>query len=486
MVINHNIAALNTYNQLSKNEKAQSSSLAKLSSGLKINSAADDAAGLAISQKMTAQVKGLDQATSNAQNGISLVQTADGALGETQSILQRMRELSVQSATDTNTDSDRSKIQAETDQLAQEITRISNTTEFNTKNLLAGGFTNNKFQIGANKDQNISVSVSAMDAQSLGVAAGSINTTYTTTDSKISTLSTTSPNLNSTFVDSKYTAAAYGTISHTNGVTTAAAGGTYTGSADATFQVRVNTASAGTVTDASYTTDGGTTWSSASMSGTTATLSNGATLDMTNAGNTTGNTYTFTATAETMTFGLSTADDHGGTVIGTDVVVHNNQSAATIGDSASNRVANITFNFATASTVGAAFKGDAITQTLANSTAATIGANGSITTGAVVQKGIDVSSQGAANSAITTIDNAINTVSVQRAALGAVQNRLDHTINNLTTQSQNMSAASSQITDVDMAKEMMSYTKSNILNQAAQAMLAQANQLPQGALQLLK
>ena len=176
MIINHNLMAMNAHRQLSINNTAGSKSLEKLSSGYRINRAGDDAAGLAISEKMRGQIRGLNQASRNAQDGISLIQTAEGALNETHSILQRMRELAVQAATDTNTDADRAKIQAEVDQLAAEITRISNTTEFNTRNLLAGGL-NTTFHIGANEGQNVKLNIMAMDAFSLGVAADAINGT---------------------------------------------------------------------------------------------------------------------------------------------------------------------------------------------------------------------------------------------------------------------------------------------------------------------
>ena len=154
MRINHNIAALNTYRQLSNNQSTTSKSLEKLSSGLRINRAGDDAAGLAISEKMRGQIRGLDQASRNANDGISLIQTAEGALNETQSILQRMRELAVQAANDTNTGNDRTEIQKEIDQLTQEIDRIGNSTEFNTKKLLNGGAA-------------VSASVSGVDAATI-------------------------------------------------------------------------------------------------------------------------------------------------------------------------------------------------------------------------------------------------------------------------------------------------------------------------------
>ncbi len=298
MIINHNIAALNTYRQLGSVNNATSKSLEKLSSGLRINRAGDDAAGLAISEKMRGQIRGLEQATRNAQDGISMLQTAEGALNETHSILQRMRELAVQSASDTNTADDRAELQKEVDELAKEMTRISNNTEFNTQTLLNGGIASGElgkaiFHIGANKDQNMELSISAMDAKSLNVAASG------------------SGNVAASF---------------TSGVTT-----------DAT------------------------------------------------------------------------------------------------------------------------------------------------TTG-----GIDISSQDKANAAIATINTAIDTVSAERSKLGAVQNRLEHTINNLGTSAENLTGAESRIRDVDMAKEMMNFTKNNIISQAATSMLAQANQQPQQVLQLLR
>ena len=185
MRINSNIAALNTYRQLNTAQTNQSKSMEKLSSGLRINKAGDDAAGLAISEKMRGQIRGLEMGSKNAQDGISFIQTAEGALNETQSILQRMRELAVQSSNDTNTDSDRAELQKEVDQLSEEITRISNNTEFNTQTLLNGGIKDGNlgkvsFQIGANADQNISLDINAMDASSLGVSR---NVTTGTLDS---------------------------------------------------------------------------------------------------------------------------------------------------------------------------------------------------------------------------------------------------------------------------------------------------------------
>jgi flagellin len=183
MRINHNIAALNTYNQLSKNNETANSALKKLSSGLRINQAGDDPAGMAISEKMRAQINGLNQANRNAQDGISLIQTAEGALNETTSILQRMRELAVQAGNDTATANDRATIQAEMNQLAQEITRIADTTKFNGEALMSseGVFTGN-LQIGADSGQTLNVQLTQMDALTIGVGLGSSDPTLTVGD----------------------------------------------------------------------------------------------------------------------------------------------------------------------------------------------------------------------------------------------------------------------------------------------------------------
>jgi flagellin len=280
MRINHNISAMNTHRQLSTNNNAASKSMEKLSSGYRINRASDDAAGLAISEKMRNQIRGLDQASSNSQDAISLIQTAEGALNETHSMLQRMAELTTQAANETLTTSDTAKIQKEITQLTDQITAIADQTKFNTKNIL-NTTSSLTFQVGANQGETISLDLVNATSSSLGVSA-----------TQLSDLSTVS---------------------------------------------------------------------------------------------------------------------------------------ATTGGS--------------------------------------------------------LNSVAAAN--LTKIQDAINTVSENRSNFGAVQNRLEHTINNLGTTAENLQAAESRIRDVDMAKEMMSMTKNNILTQAAQAMLAQANQQPQGVLQLL-
>ncbi|SHF33654.1 flagellin [Caloramator proteoclasticus DSM 10124] len=301
----------------------------KLASGLRINRAGDDAAGLAISEKMRAQIRGLEQAGRNSQDAISLIQTAEGALNETHSILQRMRELAVQSANSTNTSADRNEIQRELNQLTSEINRIGNTTEFNTQKLLNGsqkvsGTTGGiQLQIGSNASQSITISINDMRSKALG------------------------------------------------------------------------------------------------LSGTTASASAALT---------------------------ATTTDEG-------VVITSSEATET---------------------ANAAFSSGASNQLTDVSASGT------------PEYALDVTDYSKATAAIKVIDKAIERVSAERSKLGAYQNRLEHTIANLGTSAENLTAAESRIRDVDMAKEMMTFSKNNILAQAAQAMLAQANQQPQGVLQLLR
>lgn len=387
--INTNMGSINAQSNLAATQNAVQKSLSKLSSGFRITKAADDAAGLAISEKMRGQISGLKQASSNAQSAISLIQTGEGGLSETQSILQRMRELAVQSASDTNTADDRTKIQSEVDQLSQEITRISNTTEFNTKNLLAGGL-DDTYQIGANAGQDIGLKVGAMDAQSLGVAGpGSVT----------------------------------GTIAV--GAATGAAG-------SGTFSISFN---------------GGTINAVAVASGDTL-------ADIVTKINALGS-------------GITASDDGTGKL-----KLTSDGTVSSITVSGSTPATNTYLGFSEGTTSG-----------MSSSKATFLSG---VMTAAVAAAGIDVSTRSAASTALATITAAINTVSTQRANLGAMQNRLEHTINNLGTSAQNLTAAESQIRDVDMAAEMSNFTKNQVLAQAGVAMLAQANQSPQTILKLLQ
>jgi flagellin len=369
MRINHNIAALNTHRQLGSATNAQMKSMEKLSSGLRINRAGDDAAGLAISEKMRGQIRGLDQASRNSQDAISLIQTAEGALNETHDILQRMRELSVQASNGTNTDDDRIALNNEVTELIEEIDRIANQTEFNTKKLLDGS-------LGTQVDN----STTASTALAVTGVTGASTTGGLTANTW-------------TIAAGDGTNVPTGAYTITDGTTTLVSNV----AADATAG-KITFGNGELVIDVSdaYLTD----------------ALDGATIEIT------GSEVTFQIGAnENQTMGLSISD---------------------------------------------------------------------MTASGLSVDGIDISNATDAQTAISTIDDAITSVSEERAKLGANQNRLDHTINNLGTSSENLTAAESRIRDVDMAKEMMTQTKNSILGQAAQAMLAQSNQMPQGVLQLLR
>jgi flagellin len=384
MRINHNIAALNTYRQLNSASTAQSKSMEKLSSGLRINRAGDDAAGLAISEKMRGQIRGLDQASRNAQDGISLIQTAEGALNETHSILQRMRELAVQSANDTNTTTDREELQKEVDQLSQELSRIGNNTEFNTQNLLDGSF-KGTFQIGANEGQNLSLEVNDMRGAALEMVGGvEVSATGTSTAA--------TGDGNDTIINGDYTV-----VDNS---------GTYE------LQDSSGTAIATSNDGLTFTgTDPGATGTADELVFDQAVTSGKVTVDT--AGSSTG-------TAKLANNGLEAGNY---TVNGDDIVNGSGDVVATHDGSTGYFNEN----------------GDNVLST-------TTALTDDFSVG-----GIDISSQASADTAITKINDAIETVSAERSKLGAYQNRLDHTINNLGTSAENLTASESRIRDVDYA-----------------------------------
>ena len=363
MVVQHNLTAMNANRQLGITSSAQSKSSEKLSSGYRINRAGDDAAGLKISEKMRSQIRGLDKASSNAQDGVSLIQTAEGALNETHSILQRMNELAVQGANDTNQSIDRDAINQELTALVDEIDRISETTQFNKQGLLDGSFTGKNLQVGANQNQKITINIAAMNAKAIGL-------------SKVNVAAT-----------SEY----YGT---NESVQNAKAG------ASATLR--------------------GSIFHAASKNATVAAILSK------------GQTYFKTAN---------------GTVTQSSDVVRKSVAAKA---SMAAQIFHVAGKDATS----------------------------------VAKPNVDDYQQ--AQGTIEMVQNAINNVSSQRSALGALQNRLEHTIANLDNVSENTSSAESRIRDTDIASEMVNYSKNNILAQAGQSMLAQANQSTQGVLSLLQ
>jgi Bacterial flagellin N-terminal helical region./Bacterial flagellin C-terminal helical region. len=418
MVINTNLSAINAWRALETNNTNTQKALQKLSSGYRINSAADDAAGLAISEKMKAQIAGLNMAQRNAQDGISLIQTAEGALNETQSILQRMNELAVQSANGANTDTDRAAIQKEMDQLAQEIGRIGQTTEFNTQKLLDGTF-KSVFQIGANENQNLSLNISDMRGVALGIVG---DTSASGIASITTTVSTTTAN-SATFSD-----------------------GTYSISFNSSSSVYNLLNSSGSIVGVSA---DGKTWNAGTSVTTTGV-----------------DTFTLSTTVTAGTVTISGSDTN--VTVSSTQLVSIQSSKLDAGtytyDASTKQLKNSSGDIVATTTDGKTFIDSQGNTVLTLGVAATDG--NTFTVG-----GIDVSTQAAANSAITKIQDAINQVSMERSKLGAYQNRLEHTINNLGTASENLTAANSRIRDVDMAKEMMEFTKDNILNQAATAML---------------
>jgi len=503
--INHNIAALNTYRQLTANNNVQQNSLEKLSSGLRINKAADDAAGLAISEKMRAQIRGLEQATRNAQDGISMIQTAEGGLNETHSILQRMRELAVQASNETSNDTDRAEIQKEIDQLIDEIDRIGSSTEFNTKKLLdgsagasvspangtnSGGAAGETISIngGAGIDNGGSVSASNLEA---GVNVSAATQTESGVYSVVVTATATAATLGD--------AAAYGNADGDGTVSDATAGDltingytiTLSGSDSYnTVITKINNISDKTGVTAAV---GGTNSAlelTTTDEGSAETINvSGSNALLTDLGLTSGTETVLSAagTDATGTINGITADGIGNTL-----------TLSSSGDAADGlKVELLDVNLdADANGTLAELTFDAAVET-SGRVSLQIGANDSseqrieidlsdMRAEALGVNNIDVTSVSDANAAIETINDAIESVSAERAKLGGYQNRLEHTIANLGTSAENLTAAESRIRDVDMAKEMMEFTKTNILSQAAQAMLAQANQMPQGVLQLLR
>lgn len=385
MRIQHNIAALNSNRQLASNNNNVSKNLEKLSSGFRINRAGDDAAGLAISEKMRAQISGLETAQSNAEDGISLVQTAEGALTEVHSMLNRMIELADQSANGTYSDSvDRENLQNELSSLRTEINRISEGTNFNGIALLDGS---------------MSTSTVVTPAVAASVTSGNV---------------TLEARIDGTVMNDKTIAFAVGAAEGSESVVDDGSGN---------LTINLNAAHSYTQEEMD------TILTSANVGATLSASTDGTTL----------------AACGTLTLA-------GGA-----------NEVATIEDGLTLQIGDTADDF--------------------NKLTVSVGAMDA--TGLGIDA-IDISDQAGAQNAIQNIKDAINTVSSTRGDLGAIQNRLEHTINNLSVTSENMTSAESRIRDVDMAKEMMEFTKNNILSQASQSMLAQANQLPQGVLQLLQ
>ena len=486
-IINTNIASLNAQRNLNASQQDANTTLQRLSSGLRINSAKDDAAGLAIAERFTSQVRGLNQAVRNSNDGVSLAQVAEGALGESGNIVQRMRELAVQAANATNSASDRKALQAEVNQLKQELERIATTTEFNGLKLLDGTFQAQKFQAGANEGQTISVSITGtridtlanntLDTVASGTGTGSIASGTTAPaqnnlDPQNLTISSSLDEQTVAITASGATAesiaAEVNKTAETTGVT-----------ASARTSVEFGPLSAsGTVTMALSTGDEATVSAQISDTNNIEALAREINASSGKTG----------ITAEVDGGKLTLIQDSGKDIViegftnnggGTVALTSSSGDTATLTDGAgdSARIAGeVTFDSATSFAVSSDVGGPTglFTATTAYGSEAEKLAD------------IDISTFEGASSAMRVLDSALETINGIRADLGAVQNRLESTIANLSTTSENLSAARSRIQDADFAAESANLARTQVLQQAGLSVLAQANARPQQVLQLLQ
>ncbi|MCE1241904.1 flagellin [Oryzomicrobium sp.] len=503
-MINTNIPSLNAQRNLNSTQNSLSTSLQRLSSGLRINSAKDDAAGLAISQRMTAQINGLDQAQRNANDGISLSQTAEGALQSSGDILQRIRALAVQSANASNSASDRQALNAEVGQLSQELDRIAQTTQFNGQNLLDGSFTSATFQVGANAGQTITMTSSNFRTSAYGnYRIGAEVAQIANGPGDLTTGSTAGTNKSTASASAVYvanTAPTSAIVADKLTVNGSAGSSVVTinaGDSAKTVAANINKASGTTGVTASAKTEFDVTF----------TANQSYALDLYSNNGATPVTVSFTV-------GTNNADGLSAAVNAFNDVSAKTGITARVNDSgdgitllnASGENVGIGNTAASGGTVTAA--GVGITAGNATSVngqltidsgksfgiATTNGANNSTSffintaDAAVLQKvsDMDVSSVDAANRTLAMVDSALSTISGQRANYGAMQSRFTNAISNLQTSSENLSASRSRIQDTDFAAETANLSRAQVLQQAGTAMLAQANNLPQNVLKLLQ
>ena len=486
--INTNIASLTAQRNASRVQGDLNTAMARLSSGLRINSAKDDAAGVAIAERFTSQIRGLNQAARNANDGISLAQTAEGALGSMTASLQRIRELAVQAANATNNAGDRKALQEEVSQLASEVDRVAKTTQFNNKNLFDGTFGTQAFQVGANANQVINTSMvnarttaygnfnvggngvaagtGAFGANGIGAATASVSGslgTATVTVGASQTAKDVATNINSNVGSTGVSASA-----RTEAQLEFSAAGAYT------LSLQSDNGTAQTISftlTANNTADGLSSALSAfnehtSKTGVTATLNSAGTgIVLTNE---TGNDIllsdTTTANAGAVTVAKLQADGTAttGATLAADTTANNAISSGYI-------TLDSDKSFSVVDSATGSFFGTASTA----STLQSVGA-------------VDVSTYNGARDAIKVMDAALTFLNSERAKFGALQSRFESTVSNLTVASENLTASRGRIQDADFAKETAALSRANVLQQAANAMLAQANQAPQQVLQLLR
>jgi flagellin len=463
--------------------------LQRLSSGLRINSAKDDAAGLAIAARMTSQINGLDQARRNANDGISLAQTAEGALAQSTDILQRVRQLSIQSANATNSTTDRAALNSEVNQLVTELTRIANTTTFNGLKVLDGTYQGQQFQVGADANQTIGVSITG--ARATDLKNNTVAGLGTSSNAGLGTVANSAPAGNTVTaqtltVSGSAGSATVGVAANDQASAIATAINAVTGSTGVKAKAETNAtlsavANAGTI---SFTLNGGGTATQINATISSTTDLSSIVSAVNDASSKTGVTATLNAAGDTVTFKNAegkdiTIQDYVNSGTGTATVTGDATGTATLtsGTTDSTRVTGkVTFS---------ADAGFTVSSTAANGVVAAA-ANAVVGSTAANVSSIDISLVTGANTAIDIVDAALSQVNKIRASLGAVQSRFDNTISNLQTTSENLSAARSRIQDADFASETAALTRAQILQQAGTAMLAQANAMPNNVLSLLK
>jgi len=481
-IINTNLNSLTAQRNLTTNQASLSNSIQRLSSGLRINSAKDDAAGLAISERFTSQIRGLAQASRNANDGISLAQTGEGALASSATILQRVRELAVQSANATNSASDRKALQAETGQLLSELDRISTTTQFNGQNILDGSLSSAVFQVGANANQTITATTGnfrtsvygAQLAQSVAsvVANGGTSIAGTVVVAGINTATATL-----VAADTAGTAAAkINALSEQTGVT-------------ATAKTKANLIF--TLAGATTMTVQGDSGTASNVSFNVSALTAAGMAEAVKAFNDVSSSTGITATVNSTSDGLILTN-----ASGADITITNSAasvSTSTLGAfdavaTAASTTGDVYVAGVATTAAGVTAKGNVEFQSdkgyslSGTSTLVTGGSSSSLN----AVSSIDISTVDGATKALKIVDSAIGAVSSQRASFGALQSRFDSTVSNLAVTGENASASRSRIQDADFASETANLSRSQILQQAGTAMVAQANQLPQGVLALLR
>ena len=491
--INTNTASLNSQRNLSSSQTGLTTSLQRLSSGLRINSAKDDAAGLAISERMTSQIRGNDQAARNANDGISLAQTAEGDLAQIGTNLQRMRELAVQSSNASNSASDRAALDQEAQQLSQEIDRVASNSTFNGVKLLDGTFNAQTFQIGANSSGNDRITISAIASAKTSSLGGSGTSTAATVTGAVTTtaLAAGDVTLNGFQVGASQIgsgpgqaansafsiATAINAVSAQSGVTATAVAATVTGGAPSTFTATtagsfsVNGINVGAIAAGGDAVGKGANTAAAinlvsGQSGVSATADN------------TGKVTLTAADGRNISLIANATDSAGTAVVAADVNAGTGLTTSTGAGTTTTGKVKLDSNNAAGIVVSGGTVASAGLTAGTTSPSTTLSVN-SIST-------MSLKTVGAAQNALTAIDGALATVSSSRASLGAYQNRFESVVSNLQTTSENLSASRSRIQDTDFAKETASLTRGQILQQAGTAMLAQANSLPNGVLALLR